>query len=60
MPLLSFCFVGALYVAWVPFYVGLFSVRTFFQYDELHMGFLRSKGGYFWLNIALKGPRLST
>jgi hypothetical protein len=26
----SFCFVGALYVAWVFFYVGLFSVRTFF------------------------------
>jgi hypothetical protein len=25
-----FCFVGALYVAWVLFYVGLFSVRTFF------------------------------
>jgi hypothetical protein len=24
-----FCFVGALYVAWVLFYVGLFSVRTF-------------------------------
>jgi hypothetical protein len=30
MPLPSFCFVGALYVAWVLFYVGLFSVRTFF------------------------------
>jgi hypothetical protein len=29
MPLPSFCFVGALYVAWVLFYVGLFSVRTF-------------------------------
>jgi hypothetical protein len=28
----SFCFVGALYVAWVLFYVGLFSVRTFFLF----------------------------
>jgi hypothetical protein len=26
-----FCFVGALYVAWVLFYFGLFSVRTFFS-----------------------------
>ena len=25
-----FCFVGALYVSWVLFYVALFSVRTFF------------------------------
>jgi hypothetical protein len=30
MSLPSFCFVGALYVAWILFYVGLFSVRTFF------------------------------
>jgi hypothetical protein len=30
MPLPSFCFVCALYAAWVLFYVGLFSVRTFF------------------------------
>jgi hypothetical protein len=30
MPLPSFCFVGALYVAWVLFYVSLFSVRTLF------------------------------
>jgi hypothetical protein len=26
----SFCFVGAIYVSWVLFYVGLFYVRTFF------------------------------
>jgi hypothetical protein len=30
MPFSFFCFVGALYVAWVLFYVGLFSVRTIF------------------------------
>jgi hypothetical protein len=30
MPLPSFCFVGALYVAWVLFNAGLFSVRTLF------------------------------
>jgi hypothetical protein len=30
MPLPSFCFFGALYVAWVLFYVGSFSVRIFF------------------------------
>jgi hypothetical protein len=34
MPLPSFCFVSALYVAWVFFYVGLFSVRTFFFSSE--------------------------
>jgi hypothetical protein len=33
MPLPSFCFVGALYVAWVLFYVGLFSVRIFFFFS---------------------------
>jgi hypothetical protein len=26
-------FLGALYVAWVFFYVGLFSVRTFFFHE---------------------------
>jgi hypothetical protein len=30
MPLPSFCFIGAFYVAWVLFYVGFFSVGTFF------------------------------
>jgi hypothetical protein len=51
--LFLFLFLGALYVAWVLFYVGLFSVRTFFFSKCIARRSLQAKA----LNSGMAAPR---